>query len=169
RSKSRNHFVEQLDDAIGFTADGELLQFGNLLDQRFQLGNPARLHAQNFFYLRRYQRFIHRHQFFTQFLAGSKPDERNRNFLFWNKAGKANQVPGHIDEFDLLSHLKHKDLSASGQSGGLKYQKDRLGNRHKVTGDFRMGHRNRPALLDLLQEQRHDAAITAQDVTEADG
>ena len=75
----------------------------------------------------------------------------------------------HIHEFDLLAHLQHKDLSAAREAGRLEDQQDRFRNRHEVPCDFRMGDSDRAALLDLLQKQRHHAAVTAQDIAEADG
>ena len=74
----------------------------------------------------------------------------------------------HVYQLDLVAHFENEDLSALSEGSRLQNQQNRLRNRHKIASDFRIRHRNRAAPLNLLHEQRHHAAIAAENITETD-
>ena len=50
---------------------------------------------------------------------------------------------------------------------GLQHKAHRLGDRHKIAHDVRVGHRDRTARRDLLFKQRQHRAVGAQHIAEA--
>ena len=50
---------------------------------------------------------------------------------------------------------------------GVQHELHRLGNQHEVAAHLRVGDGDRAALLDLLEEPRHHAAVAAEHVAEA--
>ena len=113
-------------------------------------------------------------QFLVQFLAGPEPDELNVDIALGLEFGfqpvplDERHAGGEIHDLDGLPHVQQKDIAAAAQARRLQHELGRFLNGHEVAGDIRMGHRDRAAVLDLFQEQRHDRTRRPEHVAEAD-
>ncbi len=78
------------------------------------------------------------------------------------------QRVGEFENPHLLAHLKDKDLATLGRRAGLKHKSGRLWDGHQESPHLRVRDRDRAPFVDLLFEDRNDAAAAAQNVAEAD-
>ncbi|MNY48018.1 hypothetical protein D3C86_1833230 [compost metagenome] len=103
-------------------------------------------------------------QLFVQFLPRSQPTELDGDIAVWialranAQAGKVNHFLSQLDYFHRFTHIQHENVSALPHRAGLDDQLRGFGNGHEVSGDFRMGDRQRSAGLDLFMKQRNDRA-----------
>ena len=84
-------------------------------------------------------------------------------------AGQPDQVASQVGDLHRASHVQHEDLPAVGIGPGQHHQADGLRDGHEVADDVGMGHGHRPAVFDLLFEDRDHGAVGAQHVAEAHG
>ena len=83
--------------------------------------------------------------------------------------GQADHFPRKVQDLHRLSHIEYEDLAALCVGAALENQVHCLRYGHEITDDIRVRHSHRTAVLDLLAEDRDDAAVAAQHVAEADG
>ena len=109
-----------------------------------------------------------RHQLFLkQFFTGTQAGVFHLNVHIRLEARQLDEVAGQCVDLHRGAHVQHEDLAALRVGAGLQDQTHRLGDGHEIADDVRVGHCDRPAMGDLLFEQRDDAAVAAQHVAEA--
>ncbi|MNZ53187.1 hypothetical protein D3C78_710580 [compost metagenome] len=82
------------------------------------------------------------------------------------EAGEMHHLLRQLGDLHRLAHVQHEHVAACAHRAGLDHQLRRFRDGHEVAGDFRVGHGDRPAALDLLAEQRNHRAGRAQHVAE---
>ena len=80
---------------------------------------------------------------------------------------KADHGAGQIVDLHRRSHLQDENLAAFRHGSGLDDELRGFRDRHEIADDFRMGHGDGAARLDLVSEQPDDRAGRIQDVAEA--
>jgi len=117
----------------------------------------------------RVRAFLCRQDFLEELLARTQPRKLDVDVLVGLQAVEADQLLGDVHDHHGLAHVQHEDLAALSQNGRLQNQRNRLRNRHEIALHFPVRHGQRPAVLELLQEERQDAAPAAQHVPKAHG
>ncbi len=84
------------------------------------------------------------------------------------ETGQLNQILCQIRNLHRLSHIQYKNLAALRTGAGLKYERNRLGDRHEIPDNIRMCHGNRTACRDLLLEKRDHASVAPQHISKTD-
>ena len=108
-------------------------------------------------------------QLLKELFARTQTREHDRHILVGDLAVHADQVFGEGRDLDRRAHVEHKDLAALCHGAGFEHQRDRLGDRHKVTDDVGMRDRDGCAALDLAAEERDHRAVGAEHIAEARG
>src|SRR5688572_9022804 len=108
-------------------------------------------------------------QLLEQALTRAQAGEHDFDVLVGREPVEADQRLRQVDDPDRLAHIEDEDFAAVPHGSGLEDQLDGLGDRHEEARDLGMGHRHGAAALDLLLEQRDDAAAGLQYVAEAHG
>ena len=102
-----------------------------------------------------------------EFFAGAQAGELDVYVLVGFEAVEADQLFGDVNDMHRLAHVEDEDLPALPQNGCLKHQRHRLGDGHEVALHLRMRHRQRAAVLKLVEKERQHASPAAEHVSEA--
>src|ERR1700689_4878321 len=100
---------------------------------------------------------------FGEFVSWTAPGERDRDFR-----GRSDQKGSQIGNSRWLIELRYENSSFDLSRPTCQDRIDSLVQSHKPSGGFLMRNSNGPALRDLPQENRDDAAGRSDNVTEAD-
>ena len=116
-------------------------------------------------------------QFFKQFLARPQAGECQLDVAFGivciphREAREMDHEACQVLNAHRVAHVEQVDRARLGRigrhGGGLNHQLGCFGNGHEIARDVGMGHRDRPATLDLLPELGDHAARRAQHVAKA--
>ena len=113
--------------------------------------------------------FLGHELLFVELLAGAKAGVFDLDVHIRFETGEADEVARKRVDLDGAAHVEDEDLAATGVGAREEDEADGLGDGHEVADDVRVRDRDGTALLDLLFEDRDDAAVGAEDVAEADG
>src|SRR5580698_10246882 len=104
------------------------------------------------------QSLILQTEFFNQSLTRPDPRELNLDVTIGLQAGKTNEFPGQIQNFDRLSHIENEDLPTLTQYRSLQHELTGLGRCHEVASDLRMRDRHRATSRNLFLEDGDNTA-----------
>ena len=97
-------------------------------------------------------------QLFIELLTRSQPGKRDGNVsvrILLVPHGHTHQMhhgTGQIHNTHRLAHIQHENFTALGHGTRLDHQLGGLRNGHEIANHIRVGHRHRPALLNLVTE-----------------
>ena len=113
-------------------------------------------------------RFLHalaaQKQLLKQLLAGTQAGVDDGDVHIRLKAGQPDHVARQIVDAHRIAHVEHENFSAVRIGAGLENELHRLRDRHEIPDHVLIRDCDRAAGLDLLAEQRNDAAGRAEHV-----
>src|SRR5450755_4561885 len=111
----------------------------------------------------------HGAQFFVELFAGTHTAEFDLDILIRPEPGQQDQVSGQVDDLHRLTHVQDANLAALADDSGLQHQLAGLRDGHEEAPHLGMRHGYRTACRYLSLEDRDDAAVGAEDISEAHG
>src|SRR5215813_1688732 len=110
--KCRHDLMEQGNDRLRPSLFGKPFKFLEVSRQSFNVRLPLWADPTDLAYSGWLDRLICTHEFFVQLFSRAESSKGNRDFFVRNKAGQSDQMPSHLKNTNLLTHIQDKDLPA---------------------------------------------------------
>ena len=107
-------------------------------------------------------------QFFVELFPRSEAHHFDR-LAIRISTRQPHQIPRQVDDPNRFSHVEHEEIRATAEGRRVEDQPGGLGNCHEEPGHVGVCDRERLPVLELLTEDRDDAARRPQHVSEANG